>query len=298
VVICTRHRPAVLDRCRWNVRYVLEPMRGVNRARNRGARACDAEIVAFLDDEAVPEPDWLSRLVCEFEDPSVMAVAGRILAFRVETEAERLFALMGGFDCGPRRRVVHRHTPAWFEIASFGGIGNGGGMAFRRPAFDFWEGFHEHMGPGTLLNSGEEHYAFFSLIDRGYKVIYTPQAVVRHPYPRTPRDLRARYRRELAASTAYITLLFAEEPRYRRAIIRYVFEALRGRRRTWRSNSARPRQRLVPGWHVLLARLSGPLLYLLSRMAGATPKLLNSTRIPARPALHARPDISSDGLAG
>ena len=55
---------------RWGVRYVTEPVRGLSRARNRGARSCETEIVAYIDDDAVAEPDWLTMLVRDFEDPS------------------------------------------------------------------------------------------------------------------------------------------------------------------------------------------------------------------------------------
>ena len=86
VVICTRDRPEHLERClgavsrldyspfevlvvdnasrngrsrdvaaRWNARYIFEPVAGLSRARNIAARACNTEIVALLDDDAVPE---------------------------------------------------------------------------------------------------------------------------------------------------------------------------------------------------------------------------------------------------
>ena len=111
VVICTRNRPTELGRCLegvarlrysnfdvlvvdnaptddrarevaacWHARYIAEPVVGLSRARNRGARACDTDIVAFLDDDSIPEPEWLSRLVREFKNPSVMAVTGRSAA--------------------------------------------------------------------------------------------------------------------------------------------------------------------------------------------------------------------------
>ena len=41
----------------------------------------------------------------------------------------------------------------------------------------------------------EEHYAFFSLIDHGYRVVYTPAARVRHTFPQTEAELRALIRR-------------------------------------------------------------------------------------------------------
>ncbi len=46
----------------WPVEYVAEPERGIARARNRAVAACaDVDFVAFIDDDEVPEPDWLSR---------------------------------------------------------------------------------------------------------------------------------------------------------------------------------------------------------------------------------------------
>src|SRR5436305_5164432 len=110
VIICTHNRPRQLNEClralsrledspsdvlvvdnapnheetrrialRWGARYQIEPMTGLSRARNQGALACDTELLAFLDDDAIPDPDWLSGLGREFEDERVMAVAGRIL---------------------------------------------------------------------------------------------------------------------------------------------------------------------------------------------------------------------------
>src|SRR5262245_57315015 len=102
VVVCTRNRPEKLERCleaisrlmyatfqvlvvdnapsdcrtneiasRWKVRYIQEPIIGLSRARNLGAQNCDAEIIAYIDDDCLPHPDWLSGLVREFTNPSV-----------------------------------------------------------------------------------------------------------------------------------------------------------------------------------------------------------------------------------
>lgn len=189
VVICTQNGPTQLNQCleavsgleyprfevlvvdsapvdevarriaaRWNARYIVEPVIGISRARNRGARACTTQILAFLDDDAVPEPYWLTGLAREFEDPGVMAVGGRIIGLKVETRAERFFDGLGGFDCGLDRCVIDRDTPYWFEISNFGGLG-GGNIAFRREGFNLCRGFHEAFGKGTQLMFDEEHHA-------------------------------------------------------------------------------------------------------------------------------------------
>jgi GT2 family glycosyltransferase len=316
VVICTRNRPEHLERClaavarlayprfdvlvvdngpsddrarnitgRWGANYVMEPVVGLSRARNRGARACQSEIVAFVDDDAVPEAAWLSGLASEFRDKRVMAAAGRIRALEDDIEAPRMQATISGAEYGgPERRVVDRDTPSWFEITNFGGIGDGGNMAFRGGAFDFWTGFDERLGRGALLDAGEEHYAFFSLVERGYRVAYTPYAIVLHPYRHTLEDLRARHLKDLTASAGYIALLFAEHPRQRWAVAKYSLEALVGKRRAWRAQPEKSRLRIVPRWRAALARIRGPYLYGVSWLgrgrSQAQPHLGNSRLHP------------------
>src|SRR5215207_11073344 len=116
VVICTRDRPEALERClgavgaldhpvfdvlvvdngspaagareladRWGARCAVESRPGLSRARNRGAREAAGEVIAYLDDDAQPEPGWLAALEQELDDPAVMAVAGRIRPTRLET---------------------------------------------------------------------------------------------------------------------------------------------------------------------------------------------------------------------
>ena len=48
----------------------------ISIARNRGITESAGEIVAFIDDDAVPEPMWLERLREAFALPDVSAVGG------------------------------------------------------------------------------------------------------------------------------------------------------------------------------------------------------------------------------
>ncbi|MBZ5609813.1 MAG: glycosyltransferase family 2 protein [Acidobacteriia bacterium] len=44
------------------IRYVTEPQRGYGRARNRGLTEAHGDVIYFLDDDCVPEPDWAEVL--------------------------------------------------------------------------------------------------------------------------------------------------------------------------------------------------------------------------------------------
>ena len=295
VVICTRNRPRELERSlgsvasqdyprfevlvvdnvpsgsqaqeiarRHRARYVVEPRPGVSWARNRGALESHSEIIAYLDDDAIAEPGWLSGLAVEFDDPRVMAVAGRILPLGSHLEQGRMCAAAASIERGLQRRVFDRETPGWFHCANFGAIGIGANMAVRRGAFDLWPGFHVRLGRGTKLPAGEENYAFFELIARGYRVVYTPAAAVHHHAPGSWDELRAEHLRMFTQAGAYLAFLLAEERGYRRATIRFLIEGLRGVHHIQRAPSVVP-QRIAPRWREGLAVMRGALIYAGSR---------------------------------
>src|SRR5690606_32516238 len=45
------------------LRVVEEPVPGVSAARNRGAWHAHGRLVAFTDDDALPDPDWIARVL-------------------------------------------------------------------------------------------------------------------------------------------------------------------------------------------------------------------------------------------
>jgi glycosyltransferase involved in cell wall biosynthesis len=273
VVICTRDRPATLDRClellarqeappfdvlvvdnapsdeaalrvatHHGVGYVREPEPGLSRARNAGARSCGAEVVVYLDDDAEPEPGWLAALLHEFADPAVAACGGPIAWFDMG-EGEASGSEAAGAAPGPTR-VLDRDVDRWYEKVNFGGMGSGSNMAFRLRALRAISGFHEGLGLGTDIPGGADNYAFFAVVRAGHRVVFTPNAVVRHPLPAQGAPLEARRRRDLAAAVAYWLYFLFEERGFRRATAAYLVRALLGLRRAW---SAAPASRQGSG---------------------------------------------------
>jgi glycosyltransferase involved in cell wall biosynthesis len=82
LIVVVDHAPELLERARerFATALVLDSLGppGVSVARNCGVAAADAEIVAFLDDDAAAEPDWLERLLAAYTDEHVTGVGGLI----------------------------------------------------------------------------------------------------------------------------------------------------------------------------------------------------------------------------
>jgi len=50
---------------RHGARRVVEPIPGLSRARNRGARESTGDLVAYLDDDAIADSGWLGGLAAD-----------------------------------------------------------------------------------------------------------------------------------------------------------------------------------------------------------------------------------------
>ncbi|MCU1489449.1 MAG: glycosyl transferase, family 2 [Acidimicrobiaceae bacterium] len=86
LLVCIDHNAELAERARASFSdpdaalpvRVLENRYGgrLGSARTTALEAASGELIAFLDDDAAAEPDWLERLVAPLGDPSVVAVGG------------------------------------------------------------------------------------------------------------------------------------------------------------------------------------------------------------------------------
>jgi glucosyl-dolichyl phosphate glucuronosyltransferase len=83
VIVVVDHNPDLLAAARqaFPSAKVFENRhaRGLAGARNTGIEAAGASIIAFVDDDARPEPEWLERLHACFADPSAVGVGGALI---------------------------------------------------------------------------------------------------------------------------------------------------------------------------------------------------------------------------
>lgn len=168
------------------VRYVCEPKRGLNAARNRALLEARGEVIAFTDDDARPEPGWLDALVANFSDPRVMAATGLTLPAELETAAQELFEEHCSFVRGFRRHVFdgQRDNPL-----AVGRVGAGANMALRRSVLARVGPFDERLDGGMPTRSGGDHEMFARILGSGFRIAYDPTAVSWHRHRRDYEDL-------------------------------------------------------------------------------------------------------------
>jgi glycosyltransferase involved in cell wall biosynthesis len=179
-----------LPRCE----YVVEPRPGASRARNRGLDAVHTDLVAFIDDDEVADPDWVRRLKEGFahhEKPA--AVCGVMLPAELEFEAQVRFEQYGGFNKG-RGMAPDVLRVGTSSVASplypLPGFGAGGNMAFRTESLRSVGGFDPCLGAGTRTHGCEETRVLASLLSAGQAVLHWPTAITWHTHRREMDALR------------------------------------------------------------------------------------------------------------
>ena len=215
------------------VRYVVEPIPGQTRARNRAIVESAGSVVAFTDDDCVVDERWLDGLGEAFADPLVMAVTGYTGPLELEHHAQYLFEVHGGFDRHAEARVFDplRIAPS----AGSAKAGAGANMLFRRAVFDRIGLFAEDLGPGTPARAGDDKDAFYRVLAAGYRIAYDPSRIVWHRH-------RADWSALLRALEDYGV---AEVAYTSRALVRYRDPTVIGIWRWWARHFAVETRRVV-----------------------------------------------------
>ncbi|MDE5082994.1 MAG: glycosyltransferase family 2 protein [Trichodesmium sp. St18_bin1] len=158
--------------------YVYEPITGLSVARNTGAKTASAEILAYLDDDAVASSQWLRVLYEAYQSNNKLAIAGGKVTLIWPEDINppkwlsvELSGNLGYYDLG--NSVVYIDQP--------GLTPRGLNYSIRRIFLEQIGGFDINLGRvGNKLLSNEELYTTELALKQGWLVAYLPEALVAH----------------------------------------------------------------------------------------------------------------------
>jgi len=153
------------------IEYSLEPRKGIPHARNATLRSAlgAATWLAFIDDDEVPEPDWLDQLLATQRETGADVVTGPVVARFEEKPPD--WVIEGGFFDSPR----------WPTGAVMNTAHTNNALVRADAVASIGAWFDERL----TLGVGEDTGFFESLRDQGCRIVWCDEAVV---YDGVPRD--------------------------------------------------------------------------------------------------------------
>ena len=190
-----------------NIRYLHESRQGLSFSRNAGIEISQGEIIAFLDDDAEADPNWLAALLAIYaQDDNIWAVGGKLLPIwhveeRPEWLTDELVTWLSLLDWGEESRPL-----VWPERIL------GANCSFRKSIFPVVGFFDTQLGrKGRALLGNEDTEIQERIHEDGKLVYYAAKAIVHHHIP--PERVTEQYflRRQYGAARSQMALLIKKE---------------------------------------------------------------------------------------
>jgi succinoglycan biosynthesis protein ExoM len=159
-------------RGRLSLTYLVEPVRGLARVRNRAVAASNLKYLAFIDDDHSASPRWLASHYRIAIKTNASAVIGkRTVVF--DQEVPDFIRACGHFD---ERPYSDGEIVPWYHAST-------GNCMIRRDALPH---LSAPFSTSFNLTGGEDVDLFYRMVDNGARIVAAAQArtVTQHPASR------------------------------------------------------------------------------------------------------------------
>ena len=170
----------------FRIVYAFEPRQGKSFALNSAMQIARGDIIALTDDDVIPSPDWLARIVRHFRERQVTFVFGKVLPRWAVVPPPEILTPRASDVWGPLALVDYGDAPTTYVSESNAQrLPIGANLAFARSAVVAIGGWRTDLGKvDNTLISGEDHEIFMRLRRHGlYGGFYDPELTVRHYVP-------------------------------------------------------------------------------------------------------------------
>lgn len=169
----TDNTAEILDKYKRYIKIGNCPCANLSMSRNIGIAMADSNYIAFIDDDAIPEPEWLTNIMKKFDREDVAAVGGPVYDNHgIDFQKKRFIINRFVNDYSKSKLPIHSF-PHSFEF--YGVIGCN--SIFRKDYVLKVGGFNEQYD--YFLDETE---LCSRLIDYGYRIEYSENAFVHHKY--------------------------------------------------------------------------------------------------------------------
>jgi GT2 family glycosyltransferase len=241
---------------KYPVKYIHTKYKGMTVARNIGICNASGEIIAFLDDDAIADENWMKQILKNYNNKKVGGVGGKVIEDRPIGRNQRKQVVIGKIDESGELISNFDLGEENIEVDHIKGTN----MSFLKNYLIEMGGFDNLYGGRAYR---EETDVCMRLKKRGYLIIYTPYASVFHKRigPKLSHTVRRNilidYWRARNHSYFYFKNIFASQ-------VRNFFGFLKNNGNMILSR-ARERFSFLASIYYLLGLLEGALLAFLSR---------------------------------
>ena len=161
--------------------HCSQPPRGLSAARNLATNQAKYPIIAFTDDDCVPDFDWLTHIArMLISNPTADAVTGSIQPLESGRPGEFPISVRNG----KKGMKFQGHAMPWH-------VGSGGNFAIRRTWLFLVGGFDERLGAGSPGKAAEDTDLFYRLLRADAVIRYEPELVIYHERQDATRLIRS-----------------------------------------------------------------------------------------------------------
>ncbi len=176
------------------VERIVEPVPGLSRARNAALRLLTEDVIAFVDDDTLPDQNWLEAIREPFDRHGDVRIStGLVPPGELETseqfEFERRVQWGESFEARIYGLGASSSAIAGFPYRA-GMFGTGANFAVDREYLLTLGGFDPTLGAGTRTRGGEDLDAFVRILRSGGEIASVPRSIVWHIHRSSPSALR------------------------------------------------------------------------------------------------------------